>query len=131
MPREFVMSLGERLEAMRFLIRDRGQTGHRSVRCRIRTLRPADPQDPAAGFAHGCDLRACGRHLARLTARPHSDYRDLGYVGLVLVAGIVVFFGAALTIAWFNVPGFLVSRIGAIRKGSSRRGERRKADRKL
>ncbi len=57
-------------------------------------------------------------------------YRDLGYVGLAVAVGIVAFFVAMLTIAWFNVPAFLVPPHRRHEKGLFKTG-RAKAGRKL
>lgn len=59
-----------------------------------------------------------------------AAYRDLRYVGLAVAAGIVACFAAMLTVAWFNVPGFLVPPHRRQEKGLFMAG-RTKAGRKL
>jgi hypothetical protein len=73
--RNLALSLGERFEDIKFLIRDRESTFTASFdavfqAADTRILRTARP-----GAAHECDLRAPCRYPAPRTPRPHADPR--------------------------------------------------------
>ena len=62
--RNLALSLGERFEDIKFLVRDRGTELHRLIRRRFQVRRNQDPAHRSPGSAHERDLRAARRHAA-------------------------------------------------------------------